>query len=124
MIYVSRLKNRHIQLILGLVLIDLIYFSNTSATQATPYIIFLGFLLIIATLYVLINAFMKLLSVYGLKLKQINKFSILMSIFLTSLLALQSIGELSIKDFLVLLPLTLIAYIYSSYGKKANRQIE
>jgi len=122
--HLAKFKSRHIQLTIGLVLIDLIYFSDTSATDSKPLIIFTGFILIGLTFYAFINGIMKFLSLYGIKIRQISRFSAFISIFLIIILALQSIGELSIKDVLVLLPITLITYVYSSYFKKASRQIQ
>jgi hypothetical protein len=47
--------------------------------------------------------------------------------FVGGVVALQSVGELSMRDVLVLVPLTVMAYVYATYAKPApgtNRGIQ
>ncbi|HUA13503.1 MAG TPA: hypothetical protein VL989_03315 [Candidatus Sulfotelmatobacter sp.] len=118
------LKSRSVQLLLALIIADFIFFSNTSAYQSSPQVIIVGFSLLIISVYAFIYGVFKLLGLYGIKIKESHKLSIAATVFTSAVIALQSIGELTLKDVLVLAPLTVIGYFYASYNKKVSRQVD
>lgn len=77
-----------------------------------------GFLLLAVSLYAVLLGVLKIGSWYGLSsVKHRRRLARTTAGVLSGIIALQSIGELSSRDILVLLPLALIAYLYMSYGR-------
>jgi hypothetical protein len=97
---------------------DLVVFGATDPHNAPSMVLFAGFLLLATSFYVLLLSALKLFAWYGVSPGRHRKRFIRLSAGVFSgLVALQSIGELSSRDVLVLLPLAIIAYIYVSYGQ-------
>lgn len=98
---------------------DLVMFGGTNPSKVPSMALFLGFLLLIANFYVLLLAALRLVSWYGVSPGRHRKrfIRVTAGVF-GGLVALQSIGELSGRDVLVLLPLALLAYMYLSYGRR------
>ncbi|HET7059896.1 MAG TPA: hypothetical protein VFH99_01070 [Candidatus Saccharimonadales bacterium] len=98
---------------------DLVVFSGTSPHSASSIVLFIGFMLLAASFYVLLLGALRLVAWYGVSPGRYRKrFIRLMAGLFSGLVALQSIGELSPRDVLVLLPLAFLAYLYMSYGRK------
>lgn len=103
----------------GLLAVDGMIFGLTDPQQVPSFLLAGGFILLAVTLYQVVLALLHAASWYGLpggahRRKQARVLTGLVS----GLIALQSIGELGPRDVLVLLPLALIAYLYTSYGKE------
>lgn len=98
--------------------VDLAVFGLTSPGNVPSTVLFLGFLLLIANFYVLLLAVLKLVAWYGVSPGAHRKrfIRVAAGVF-AGLAALQSVGELSSRDVLVLLPLAFLAYMYLSYGR-------
>lgn len=80
-----------------------------------------GFLLLTATLYLAIHNLLKLSRLYGVTIRRQRHLCLYLTGILSGLLALQSVGQLSSRDILVLLPLTIVGYSYGTYLKSAGR---
>ncbi len=65
---------------------------------------------------VLIYAFLVFLKFYGLVIQQKRRLAASLTGLLACVLALQSVGELNIKDVVLLLPLIVVGYAYASYN--------
>ncbi len=118
-IIASRSHNHRKLPLLALIAADLSVFGATSPQNASSIVLFIGFLLLAATFYVLLLGALRLVAWYGISPGRYRKrFIRLTAGVFSGLVALQSIGELSSRDVLVLLPLALIAYIYLSYGRR------
>lgn len=105
--------------LLALLAADLAVFGATSPQSAPSIVLFIGFLLLTATFYVLLLGTLRLVAWYGISPGSRRKrFVRLTAGVFSGLVALQSIGELSSRDVLVALPLAFIAYIYLSYGRR------
>jgi hypothetical protein len=103
----------------ALLLADLAIFGGTSPQSAPSIVLFIGFLLLSASFYVLLLGALRLAAWYGISPgPRRRRFIRLGAGVFSGLVALQSIGELSSRDILVLLPLALIAYMYLSYGRR------
>jgi hypothetical protein len=112
------LKSPRFWRVSGLLAVDGVIFGLTDPQQVPSFVLAGGFVLLMVTLYQLVLALLRAASWYGLpggahRRKQARVLTGLMS----GLIALQSIGELGPRDVFVLLPLALIAYLYTSYGK-------
>jgi hypothetical protein len=101
-------------------LVDALLFGTTNATKASSFMVMVGFLLLSATFYYLIYGLIKLSGYYGLRIKNKRSLALYISGVTGALIALQSVGQLGPRDFLILLPLLLIGYFYSAYAKKAS----
>jgi hypothetical protein len=115
----AKLK-RHWKLF-GLLALDSLLFGFTNAGSAPAYALIVGFVLLVATLRYLLYGILAFARLYGLSVKRKRYLAGYFTILTGFLLALQSIGELNSRDVLVLLPLVVIGYTYSLYGKTATR---
>ena len=120
----NQLKQKRLWLAAVILLADVMLFAGTDATKVPSFVVFVGFLLLVATLYVLIYGLLGLSRVYGLPLKHKQQLSVYLTAVVGSLVALQSIGELSGRDVLVLLPLSIIGYVYSAYARSNRRNLD
>ncbi|HTB48743.1 MAG TPA: hypothetical protein VK712_01530 [Verrucomicrobiae bacterium] len=103
-----------------LLVADGLFFTLTDPERLPSFAWIIGFVLLALTLYVLAYAVLGVGSWYGLPFKRHRRrLAGVLAGLVSGLLALQSVGELSARDVLVLLPLALIAYLYSSYAEKA-----
>jgi len=103
---------------LGLLVADGIFFTLTNSSRVVSSLLMLGFLLLVISLYYLYSWLLAAAQLYGLPFSSHRR---RLTLFVTGvsacLLALQSIGELSARDGLVLLPLAVVLYIYLGYGR-------
>jgi hypothetical protein len=118
-ILASRSRNtRKKWLLAALLAADFIIFGGTNPNNSSSLVLFAGFLLLVVNFYCLILAVLRLAAWYGVSLgRHRGRFIRLTAGVFSGLAALQSIGELSARDVLVLLPLALLAYLYLSYGQ-------
>ena len=109
---------------IGLLAADGLLFGSTNAANVPPFVVIIGFLLLIVTFYSLVYGFLSLVGVYGIPLHHKRQLAVYLSAVVGGLVALQSIGELSLRDVLVLLPLAIIGYVYSAYARINRRNLE
>lgn len=117
-------KHKHVWQTTLLVIADLLFFGNTNASSIAPIFLIVGFLLLVCTSYALIYGSISFARLYGLPFKHKKRLSIFLSITLGLILALQSVGELSLRDVIVLLPLAIIGYIYVLYATTRRRNLD
>lgn len=109
-------------LLAGLALADILVFGGRDPHSASSAVLFVGFVLLAVSFYVLLLGLLKLAAWYGISPGRHRKRFIRLTAGLFSgVVALQSIGELSPRDGLVLLPLVVLAYLYLSYGARGAR---
>lgn len=114
-------KTRFMLITSVLLLIDAVFFSTTNPLRLSGLILIVAFVLVGINIYAFLRLGLYVLGVYGLiKSGTGRRLVLLMSINLTIALALQSLGELTARDGLVLLLLSAVAYAYLSYGRKSN----
>ena len=112
-------------LLLGLIIADILFFGLTRPDKLPSFALIVGFLLLSATLYCLFRDLLVVASWYGIPLgKHRFRLAKVGAGLCSGLLALQSIGELGSRDVLVLLPFTLLAYVYFSYRSPNTRSSE
>ena len=121
MIRFKALLHKKLLLALALIVFDAIFFLTANASKVPSYLIIVGFVLITLTLYLLLSTLISLTKYYGLKLKHQRRLSLCLTGLLAGLLALQSIGELSVRDVLVILPLAIIGYIYMTLSASSQQ---
>ena len=106
------------RLSLGLLALDSVFFAFTDPAKINSIFLIFGFMLLAATSYLLIIKLCALGRVYGLQFdRKSHQIALFGTGIIISLMALQSIGELTFRDLLVALPLGVITYMYLSYGR-------
>ena len=108
----------------GLLAADAVVFSLTNADNVPSFELMVGFLLLAVTFYYLMCSLLNFVRLYGVSIKRKRRLAVAMTGLMSGLVALQSIGELNSHDVVVLLPLMLIGYGYSFYGKNGARALD
>jgi hypothetical protein len=108
----------------GLLVADIAVFSATNADNVPSFELMLGFLLLALTFYYLMCSLLTFVRLYGVSIKRKRRLAAALTGMMSGLVALQSIGELNSHDVVVLLPLMLVAYVYSFYIKTNARAAE
>lgn len=113
-------NHKPVRLLIGLLVLDALLFGTTNAASAPSYLIIVGFVLLVLTIYYLSYCLLAFAGVYGLKIKHKHQLSLYSTIVLGILFALQSTGELGSRDIWVLLPLVVLGYFYSTYARSSS----
>lgn len=115
------LRHSHFYQGITLLAADGLFFGLTNPGQVASSELMIGFLLLVATLYYLYGRFLAAISLYGLSLsRRPRRVALFATGVSAGLLALQSIGELSFRDILVLGPLALVLYVYLGYNRRSK----
>ena len=97
-------------------LFDIIFFMSTNAASVAPSVLIVGFVLLLISFYIFSYLILSLAGFYGLPARHKHRLAIYLSAVVGAVIALQSIGELTIKDVLVLVPLVTLGYLYGLYS--------
>jgi hypothetical protein len=106
------------------VALDGLLFCTTNVSQASSIVVAAGFLLVVATLWVLLYGLALFASLYGVKQIRKARIALYGSLLFGGLIALQSVGQLSVRDLSVMVPLVIIGYAYSLYMQGSQHKIE
>lgn len=115
--HILKIHHRKLLLVALLLIADLAVFCLTNTAKTPSFMLIVGFLLLSATIYWAIRGFVRLAGFYGIKFKRQKRITLVLTIALSLLIALQSIGQLGIKDVIVALIISVIYYGYSTYAK-------
>ncbi len=111
-------KHRHVAAALALLLADCLFFTMTNPNQVPSALLIVGFVLVALSIYGLLRGFLAMLVFYGLPLGgHERRLALYIGLAVALGVALQSLGELSPRDIVVLSLLSVIAYVYTSYGR-------
>jgi len=106
-------------LLLLLLAVDAVFFSMINPTRAYAWVVIIGFGLLVLTIYVifglLVTMIAKIVPLSDLLRKRLVRAATLLC---GLLIAMQSIGQLSFKDLLALVPFVLVLAFYFSYQNK------
>ena len=80
-----------------------------------------GYLLLCATLYYLFDGLLSLGRLYGVPVRHKKRFLRTAILLAGGVIALQSIGQLSPRDILVLAPLSILLYLYVAYARSTRQ---
>jgi hypothetical protein len=117
------IRRKHLRTIAIVLIADFGFFNFTNANKATTAQLFLGIALVLLTGYFVVYGLLHAVNMYGFKIKGVKRTSIYTSSLIALLIALQSMGQLSIRDVIILIPLSYIVYIYLGYIGNRNQQI-
>jgi hypothetical protein len=115
-------KRRLIRLLL-LFVVDVTFFSLINPVKAYAVVIIIGYVLLVMTLYVLID-FLLALGERIIPFSHSTKRRIAQAttLVLGLLIAMQSIGQLTPKDVLAVIPLIIVLSLYFSYMFRRSPQ--
>jgi len=112
------LHKRSVRWLLVTGALDALFFSLTDPAKVTPLFLMAGFILAVATIYWFFRATMVVLGVYSKTVhRQARQLARMLTLAAALLIALQSMGQLSFRDVLVLVPLLIIGYTYIRYNR-------
>jgi hypothetical protein len=114
----------HFWYALAVLIADVIFFSSINASQIAPFVLIIGFALLVLTCYILIYVLLSIARLYGLPVRYKQRLALYLSGVIGLVVALQSIGELTPRDVLVLLPLATLGYIYAVYTTARKRNLD
>ncbi|HVX23812.1 MAG TPA: hypothetical protein VG992_00500 [Candidatus Saccharimonadales bacterium] len=113
-------RQRQLLAIIALIGADGLFFGSTDPQSVPAWLTIVGFGLMIATVYLVARLLLVIGSWYGLQVRQ-RRLAMVVAMVLGGVLALQSIGELSVRDVAVLLPLGLLGYTYLAISGRSAR---
>lgn len=115
------LQNRATRLLFLTLVLNVLFFSTTNPAKVAPLWLIVGFILAIATLYWFFRGVILLVGLYSKAIcKQEKQLAKGLTVAATLVLALQSMGQLTVRDLLVLLPLVVLGYFYLRYGRRSE----
>lgn len=100
---------------------DLLVFGAVNPTDAPSFMLIVGFLLLSATVYFVLDGLVAFIGLYGLPARHRRRVLRTAALVISGILALQSMGQLSARDIVILMPLTALLYFYLAYSKSARR---
>jgi hypothetical protein len=120
------LHNRHIQICAALLAADCLVFGLVNPQNASALWLIGGYILLGLTFFGLASLLAVSLHSYGQRAQAVGRrFLRYAAIIVVAMIGLQSIGQLTVKDVMALLPFVVIAYFYFGYNKKmAPEQLE
>ncbi len=112
-------RKRTVGLIALLLISDISYFSLVNPGNSNSFVVIVGCILIALSIYILVLALTKLFAVFFLiSHSSQRRLTIFLTILLVFLLLMQSIGQLSLRDVLTIVPLMVVLYLYLTYITK------
>lgn len=109
--------HRKIILISGLGVIDTLFFGFTNPARVPSLLLIVGFGLVVVTLFVGLRLLLSIGEIYNPWFRRQRRPVGYITGVLAAMLALQSIGQLSLRDVVVLLVLSAVLAVYYDYSK-------
>ena len=114
----KHIKRWPIALVLGL---DAAFFGFTDPSRVAAAMVMVGFGLFVANLYMVMSAFIGIAGWYGVSFgSHARRVAAVATGVISGAVALQSVGQLSVRDIIVVLPFAVILYMYTSYGQQSS----
>lgn len=111
------LTHKNSLLLFGLVAVDSLFFGFTSPTRVSSPLLIVGFSLVVATLYGSLRLALSIAGVYSPWFRRQKRPVAYLTGLLGVTLALQSIGQLTLRDVVVLMVLSAVLGLYYEYSK-------
>lgn len=118
------IARRPVWQLLGLMFLDGVVFGSTNAGRVPSFMLIVGFILLMVTVYYLIRGLLVVARLYGVSVRHKYQLAGSLTALIGFLVALQSIGELNPRDVVVLLPLAVIGYAYSFYSAAGRGSVQ
>lgn len=115
--------NRSLRALAVVLLLDALYFSFVPPSPGRSIVLLGGYILLAATFYTGLEVFLRALrAVFDRPRLHLHRLAVAGTIVGVILVALQSIGQLSLRDVLVALGLAVVGYLYSVYILPKRKQ--
>lgn len=103
----------------ALLVADALFFSATNASNVTSVALIVGFLLAMATCYLVVYQLLRLSALYGLQLGR-HRRRVASSItgVIAVVVALVTVGQFTVRDLIVITPLIIIGATYISISRR------
>jgi hypothetical protein len=118
------IHHKHFWQTLIVLIADCVFFSSISASAVAPSVLIVGFVLLLLTCYVMLYGLLSIARLYGFPIRYKQRLAVYLSGVVGLIMALQSIGELTPRDILVLLPLATLGYIYAVYTTARKHNLD
>ncbi|MDL2341460.1 MAG: hypothetical protein QFB87_00035 [Patescibacteria group bacterium] len=115
----KNIRSRPFWLTIGLIITDALFFGLTNPVKVASILLIAGFALVLLTMYWLLYNLQRLSALYVPWLAGQKQLSLTVVIGLGVLLALQSVGQLTSRDSLLITLAASVLYAYSVYGKRS-----
>lgn len=109
------LKNAQVKYLLSFLGVDILFFGITNPYKISLGLLMIGIALVSLTVYLSLNIYTRLLFPNS---KSRHALVVIFSIVISFLMAMQSIGQLTSRDALAVIPLGLVLYVYVYYFSK------
>jgi len=119
-LFIKTIKNHKRLAVLFLLIADSLFFSLTNPSHLAFYLVFTALILVLCSVYAVCLISFRLLKSLGIVQSHRRWMLEAITGFIFVLLIMQALGQLSIKDILALIPLTLISYWYTTFVAKQN----
>jgi hypothetical protein len=119
---VKQHTKRKLTKLAALFVVDILFFSLVNPIQSHAVVIFVGYLLLVITLYVLIDFLLAVSErIIPFSPHTKRRMALASTLVLALLIAMQSIGQLTVKDVLAVIPLVIVLSVYFSYMLKKQQ---
>jgi hypothetical protein len=117
------LHNRHLQVCAALIAADCLVFSFVNPQTASAIWLIVGFGLLGCTFFGLAGLLATSLRSYGEQTHRAGKRFLRYGAGIgLVLVGLQSIGQLTVRDVVALVPFVVVAYLYFGYGRRLSTE--
>jgi Ca2+/Na+ antiporter len=100
-----------------LLVVDSIFFGLLSPTTSA-FVIIPAFILIILSIFSLLTLILSYIgTIMPIKSENQKRVVVMLTVSTAVIVALQSIGQLTVRDVVTIVPLILVLYLYMSYSK-------
>ncbi len=105
----------------ALFVLDVLFFGLIDPAKAYAVVVIVGFGLLVATVYVIVDFLLLLIEKLAVITPMARKRLLSGATMLFALLvAMQSIGQLTVKDMFAIVPLVVVVAFYLSYQSRQN----
>lgn len=103
---------------------DMAVFGLFNTRTASVFVLFVGFLLLSANVYILVKLGLKLISLYGIKTNGNQRLAMTITGVIILVLALQSVGQINLRDVAVISVVASLIYLYLSLVRRPRQSFE
>ena len=103
----------------SLIIADGLFFGLTNPVRVASILIIVGFALLLLSFYWVFYSLQKLIALYVPWLSRQKYLSLSAVVGAGAIVALQSVGQISARDFLLIPLAVVVLYAYTSYGKNS-----
>lgn len=101
----------------GAIVVDALFFGFTNPSTVNSQLLIVGYILAVITIYVVLRVLGRLAALYGVPRAGARRFATIASGVIGISLALSSMGELTVRDVTVMVPLAVLLYVYLYYAR-------